>query len=95
MLFKKRKGMIDISKLQKKGVISASKNETNLPPTKDGFIELGKNSQEDGQKEVYSKREIDSKITDLDNKIYRLEQRIELLEKKLGVENKSPGLISW
>lgn len=108
MVFKKKKEMIDMRDLQRRGVLKIPKKEVELETDKRGFLDLRVNSQKDKNErqntsnfstetEGYSKREVDSKVIELDNKIYKLEQRIELLERKanVGQNNNSNGLIGW
>lgn len=118
MLFKKKKkrGLIDIGALQRKGKIKSEKEVLdNLNTDKEGFVDFSSSAEKKfnngnvssdflevnsinesiGSKEdVYSKKEVDSKIQEIDNIIYKLEQRIELLEKKAGVNN-SGSVIGW
>lgn len=125
MIFGKRKRMIDVRELQKRGVVRIPKQEIIIPTDTDGFVELGTNSQPtaptssdsnffsfmgnspstppttetfNSESDGYSKREVDTKITELDNKIYKLEQRTELIEKKLDVNqsgDSSVGAMGW
>ncbi len=104
MLFKKNK-VIDLTELQRKGVIKSPKKEKTILENKEGFVDLSLNQSNSSSdpflflssknidsavsNDFYKKREIDKKIEELDNKIYKLEQRIELLERKLGVGNYS------
>ena len=101
MWWRKRKRMIDIRKLQKKGI--KIPEEKNNVINSNGFVELEKNtptlsdSSESGgifgfmdnagheKTDSEELRKISSQISDLDNKLYKLEQRIELIEKKLGI----------
>jgi len=43
MIFKK-KGMVDIRELQKRGVVRIPKNDVEIPTNKEGFVELQNNS---------------------------------------------------
>ena len=45
MLFRKKKRMIDVRELQKRGVVQIPKNDFISPINRDGFIELGKSNQ--------------------------------------------------
>ena len=45
MLFRKKKRMIDVRELQKRGVVHIPKNDFIAPMNQDGFIELGKSDQ--------------------------------------------------
>ena len=101
MIFGKKKDMVDLRELQKKGVVRIPKNDIVVPTNKEGFVEFTDSkpqattffNQPQGETRAESER-----ITALDNKIYKLEQRIELLERKLDVNQPSeatPGLIGW
>ncbi len=117
-MFKKKKGMIDVRELQRRGIVKApKKEEPEIPTNREGFVEIEgsskpayptffKNQSESSvksnsfstEKEGYSKREVDTKITELDNKIYKLEQRIELLERKNGVNQSNfpdTSVLGW
>jgi len=135
MVFRKKKKMVDVRELQKRGVVRIPRQRINAPTDKDGFVEIGKGT-EPGLSEApsggttsnqnffsfmsqsssagsafdneespstqesdgYSKREVDSKVSDLDNKIYKLEQRVELLERKLDVNQSGDskvGAAGW
>jgi len=101
MLFKKKKRMIDVRELQKRGVVRIPKKDIVVPTNRDGFVEFGTSSKSTPQTQSTNSElfgfidtpstnqqstiESSSRITDLDNKIYKLEQRIELLEKKLDI----------
>jgi hypothetical protein len=104
MLFKKKKRMIDLRSLQKRGIVQPPQKDIVVPTNSDGFVELESKQQSNQeffgfnkpspnsfstQADGYNKREVDEKIIGLDNKIYKLEQRVELLEKKLGVNTSS------
>jgi hypothetical protein len=45
MLFKKKKKMIDVRELQKRGVVRIPKKDIVVPTNRDGFIEFGANSK--------------------------------------------------
>jgi len=110
MFFKKKKRMIDVRELQKRGVVRIPKKDIVIPTNREGFVEFGNNNQSatsDNQQanaklfgftNTTSSTDSSNKIIDLDNKIYKLEQRIELLEKKLDI-NKSTesnlGPMGW
>ena len=100
MLFGKKKKMIDVRELQKRGVVRIPKKDIVVPTNREGFVEFGANGkpqatsdQPQANPELFgfidttsnSTTNESSRITDLDNKIYKLEQRIELLEKKLDI----------
>lgn len=105
MLFKKRKKVIDLTELQRRGIIKPPKKEKEIKTDKQGFVDLSQtntgnssfsdpflfaeNQNTPNTDDFYKKREVDRKIEELDNKIYKLEQRIELLERKVGVGNYS------
>ncbi len=99
-MFWKKKKMIDISRLHKRGIKIPKTSETIT--NKEGFVEVPNSSSMSSSSFVsspqsadsYDKREIDEKIERLDNLIYKLEQRIELLERKLGVDDSTPK-INW
>ena len=44
MLFRKKKRMIDVRELQKRGVVRIPKNDVVVPTDQDGFIEFGEKS---------------------------------------------------
>lgn len=98
MFFKKKKRMIDVRELQKRGVVQIPKSDTTIPKNQDEFIEVNNNSTI-SQTPTTERRQpnADSRITDLDNKIYKLENRIELLEKKLNINqpNNNVGVMGW
>jgi len=101
MIFKKKKDMVDIRELQKRGVVRIPKKDIVVPTNKEGFVEFGDSKPQTTtffQPPQADTRAESERITELDNKIYKLEQRIELLEKKLDVgqsSETSPGLIGW
>lgn len=41
MIFKKKKRMVDVRELQKRGVVRIPKDDIEIPTNKEGFIELG------------------------------------------------------
>lgn len=41
MFFRKKKGMIDVRELQRRGVVRIPKSEIVIPTDKDGFVEIG------------------------------------------------------
>lgn len=99
-MWSRKKKVVDVRDLQKRGIVRIPKEEDIVPMNKDGFVELGSGGASDkgffgynqGNKkdfsmesDGYNRREVDQKIFELDNKIYKLEQRIELLERKIGV----------
>lgn len=104
MLFGKKKDMIDVRELQRRGVVRIPKQDVVVPTNRDGFVEMGSagnkantktqsssNTEFFGfmdQKSSTPGRDESERITALDNKIYKLEQRIELLEKKLDINQK-------
>lgn len=45
MLFRKKKGMIDVRELQKRGVVRIPKEEVVIPTDKEGFVELSSPSK--------------------------------------------------
>jgi len=45
MIFKKKKGMIDVRELQRRGVVRLPKKDLVIPTNNDGFVELGSSSQ--------------------------------------------------
>ena len=45
MLFKKKKRMIDIRELQKRGVVRIPKKDIVVPTNRDGFVEFGTNGK--------------------------------------------------
>jgi len=45
MLFKKKKRMIDVRELQKRGVVRIPKKDIVVPTNRDGFIEFGTNGK--------------------------------------------------
>jgi hypothetical protein len=45
MFFKKKKRMIDVRELQKRGVVRIPKQDTIIPTDNEGFIEFGKKSE--------------------------------------------------
>ena len=101
MIFKKKKDMVDLRELQKRGVVIIPKKEQIVPTDNDGFVELGNTKSQTTtffkQPQTDTRAESE-RITALDNKIYKLEQRIELLERKLSVNRPSDsgsGLIGW
>ncbi|MFH0711861.1 MAG: hypothetical protein V1889_02015 [archaeon] len=101
MFFKKKKRMIDVRELQKRGVVRIPKKDIVVPTNRDGFVEFGSKNRPTTSNQQTTNSELfgfmdttnsrlpnpDSRITNLDNKIYKLEQRIELLEKKLNINN--------
>ena len=120
-MFGKKKKMIDVRELQRRGIVRPPKNDDIVIPTnKEGFVELGSSSKPaypsffrkpskstatpvssvsfSSEKDGYSKREVDTRMTELDNKIYKLEQRIELLERKAGVTSENlpdTSVLGW
>jgi hypothetical protein len=50
MIFGKKRGMIDVRELQRRGVVVIPKEEIVIPTDKDGFVELGSNSKVKTQK---------------------------------------------
>ncbi|NPE26639.1 hypothetical protein HNV12_01385 [Methanococcoides sp. SA1] len=125
MLFnRKKKDMVDLRELQKRGVVRIPRKNIVIPTNSEGFVEMSNSSKSQELKakssqsnadffgfmdnskpeqsfstesDGYSKREVDTKVSDLDNKIYKLEQRIELLEKKLDVNQpiNNVGAMGW
>jgi len=108
MFFKKKK-MIDIAELQRRGRIRMPKGDVEVETNKEGFVEVDakkdapisffENPSQNAsgfstEQDGYSKREVDARIEALDNKVYKLEQRIELLERKAGVNQPVSG-IGW
>lgn len=105
MFFKKKKRMIDVRELQKRGIVRIPKKDIVVPTNREGFVEFSTNGRPTTQStqpttnnELFgfmdttssqSTTNNSSKLTDLDNKIYKLEQRIELLEKKLDINSSS------
>ena len=45
MLFKKKKRMIDVRELQKRGVVRIPKKDIVVPTNRDGFVEFGANGK--------------------------------------------------
>ena len=45
MFFRKKKRMIDVRELQRRGVVRIPKNDVIIPTNQDGFIELGDNEK--------------------------------------------------
>lgn len=41
MLFRKKRDMVDVRELQRRGVVRIPKNEVVVPTNKEGFVELG------------------------------------------------------
>ncbi|MFH1521636.1 MAG: hypothetical protein ABIF18_01630 [archaeon] len=41
MFFRKKKGMIDVRELQRRGVVRIPKNDIVIPTDRDGFVEIG------------------------------------------------------
>jgi len=105
-MFGKKKKMIDVRELQRRGVVRLPKKDIVVPTNRDGFVEFGTNGKpKTTNQELFNfpetnqSRAESSRITELDNKIYKLEQRIELLEKKAGIEQPSTtpnlGVMGW
>ena len=44
MIFRKRKKMVDVRELQRRGVVSLPKKDIVIPTDKNGFVELGANA---------------------------------------------------
>ncbi|MFA4960380.1 MAG: hypothetical protein WC548_01835 [Candidatus Pacearchaeota archaeon] len=44
MLFKKKKGMVDVRDLQKRGIVRISKNDSVVPTNDDGFVDVRSNA---------------------------------------------------
>ncbi len=96
MKFIKKRGMIDVSELQKQGKIRDVSNDIDIPTNKDGFVEVSNfNVKENIVKKENIDNKYDLRIQELDKLIYRLEQRVELLEKKLGINNGTLPSINW
>lgn len=56
MLFnRKKKDMVDIRELQKRGVVRIPKRNINIPTTPEGFVELGSTQEEPSIKSTTSK----------------------------------------
>jgi len=99
MIFGKKRKMIDVRELQKRGVVRIPKREVQVNTNDEGFVDLNTSSNttdfdfnsptENSKEGTYTKREIDEKIINLDNKIYKIEQRLELIERKLGISDVS------
>ncbi len=45
MFFKKKKGMIDVRELQRRGVVRIPKNDIVIPTNQDGFVEFNGNQK--------------------------------------------------
>jgi hypothetical protein len=52
MIFNRKKKMVDIRELQKRGVVRIPRNDITVPTNSDGFVELGTNSETTSQKET-------------------------------------------
>lgn len=44
MIFRRKKRMIDLRELHRRGVVRIPKNDVHIPMNKDGFVELGVNN---------------------------------------------------
>ena len=109
MIFGRKKRMIDVRELQRRGVVRIPKRDIVVPTDNNGFVELEASTRPSNAMDFLgsssaatvpsSSNRMDSeRMTELDNKIYKLEQRIELLERKLDI-NQSPepsvGIMGW
>jgi len=45
MIFRKKKGMIDVRELQRRGVVRIPKQDVVVPTNREGFIEMGSNGK--------------------------------------------------
>jgi hypothetical protein len=57
MLFRRRKGMIDMRELQKRGVVVIPKKDSLTPTNQEGFIEIGKSKNTQLQSSSSSQNE--------------------------------------
>lgn len=105
MFFKKKKDMVDIRELQKRGVVRIPKKNEVVPTNKDGYVEFGSSKsdsslKEGGNKEFfgYSSKANFSNEKDgynkkeVDEMIIKLDNKIYKLEQRLEVIERKVGV---
>jgi hypothetical protein len=109
MIFRKKRGMIDVRELAKQGKITPMGRKTiEGDANNEGFVELGKTSTESSPtpaassmnffntptaSEPVNNSGLAERITGISKTVSKIEQRLELIEKKLGLGDSSPPMM--
>jgi hypothetical protein len=106
MLFRKKRGMIDVRELAKQGrIIPIGSKTLESDANKEGFVELGSTTQtstpESSTMNFFdtptqsqpSNTNLIERITALSQKISKMEQRLDVVERKLGVGDSAPPVM--
>jgi len=109
MIFRKKKGMIDVGELARQGKITPMAGKTiQEDANKDGFVELGGTNPTAKEEpstntmnffntpissEPTNNSGLTERITGISKKVSKIEQRLELIEKKLGLGDSSPPMM--
>ncbi|MBT7706044.1 hypothetical protein HN747_01215 [archaeon] len=109
MIFRKKRGMIDVRELARQGkIVPMGRKTVGGDANKDGFVELGKTNAEASAtpatgsmnffdtpiaNEPVNNSGLTERITGISKKVSKIEQRLELIEKKLGLGDSSPPMM--
>ena len=106
MIFKKKRGMIDVRELAKQGrIIPIGSKTLESDANQEGFVELGEKEQASsptaGTMNFFdtptptqpANTNLIERITALSQKISRMEQRLDVVERKLGVGDSAPPVM--
>jgi hypothetical protein len=109
MLFRKKRGMIDVGELAKQGKITPLGSKTlESDANKEGFVELGNSTSTSAPttasntmnffdtqtpSTVPNNSGLVDRITALSQKISKMDQRLEVIEKKLGIGDSAPPVM--
>ena len=99
MFFKKKKRMIDVRELQKRGVVRLPKKNIVVPTNREGFVEFGTNgkpqpttNQPQANSELFGFMNTSSNgqqtTTDTSNRIVELDNKIYKLEQRIELLEK-------
>jgi hypothetical protein len=106
MLFKKKRGMIDVRELAKQGrIIPIGSKTLESDANQEGFVGLGEKEQapspaagtmnffDTAATTTPSNTNLIERITALSQKISKMEQRLDVVERKLGVGDAAPPVM--
>jgi len=108
MLFGKKKRMVDVRELQRRGVVRIPKNEDVIPTNGDGFVDVRSSTLSPkkpekskdffygaktfGQKESFSSESEGYNKREVDTKITELDNKIYKLEQRIELLEKKAGI---
>ena len=105
MIFKKKKDMVDVRELQRRGVVKIPKKDVEVVTDKSGFVDLGKKDKINDNSRLFgfekSSKKADFSTEDegyskreVDSKMVELDNKIYKLEQRIELLERKSGVSS-